>query len=92
MVYIFTLGLLLAWCLVYTRSLWLTFGIHWGSNIAYQFFANVVTLKTIKETGYDNYVLAASYLIGWGIVFVLYKLQFFKVAQEVAMKTESMSE
>lgn len=93
MVYIFILGLLLAWCLVYTRSLWLTLGIHWGSNIAYQFFTNVVSLKTLKETGLDNYLLAACYFIGWIIVMALYKARAFAIAdRNVAMKTERTSE
>ena len=93
MTYIFILGLLLAFCLAYTRSLWLTLGIHWGTNIAYQFFANIVPLKTIKETGLDNYILAACYFVGLIIVIVLYKLNFFKIAERnVAMKTESTSE
>jgi hypothetical protein len=78
MVYIFMLGLLLAWCLVYTRSLWLTLGVHWGTNIAYQFFTNIISLKTVKETGYDNYLLAACFFVGWIIVVILYKAGFFK--------------
>ena len=78
MVYIFMLGLLLAWCLVYTRSLWLTLGVHWGTNIAYQFFTNIISLKTVKETGYDNYLLAACFFVGWIIVVLLYKAGFFK--------------
>jgi len=93
MIYIFILGLLLAWCLVYTRSLWLTLGIHWGSNIAYQFFANVISLKTLKETGLDNYLLAACYFIGWIIAMALYKAKAFAIAdRSVAMKTERISE
>lgn len=78
MLYIFILGLLLAWCLVYTRSLWLTLGLHWGTNIAYQFFSNIVPLKTVKETGLDNYILAACYLIGLIIVITLYKRNVFR--------------
>jgi len=93
MVYLFILGSLLAWCLDYTRSLWLTFGIHWRSNIAYQFFAKCHYSKTIKEIGYDNFLLAASYLIGWAIIFILYKLQFFKIAHDTAaIKTERSRE
>lgn len=89
MIYIFVLGLLLAWCLIYTRSLWLTLGIHWGSNIAYQFFTNVVELKTVRETGYDNYLLAACYFIGWIVVIILFKSGFFRIA-ESSEKTVSV--
>lgn len=93
MMYIFILGLVLAFCLAYTRSLWLTLGIHWGTNIAYQFFANIVPLKTVKETGLDNYLLAGCYSIGLIMVIALYKLNVFKIADPTdAMKTKSTSE
>jgi uncharacterized protein len=64
MIYIFLLGLITMTCLVATNTLWLTFGIHWGTNIGYQFFNNVLSVQTVKETGYDNYILAFCYLIG----------------------------
>ena len=80
MIYIFILSIVLAWCLIYTGSLWLTLGIHWGTNIAYQFFANVITLKTLKETGLDNYLLAACYLLALIVVMILYRIKFFKVS------------
>jgi membrane protease YdiL (CAAX protease family) len=80
MIYIFILGLVLAWCLIYTGSLWLTLGIHWGTNVAYQFFTNVITVRTVRETGLDNYILAGSYLLAWAAIVVLYKLRTFKIA------------
>jgi uncharacterized protein len=80
MVYLFVMGLLLMWAFVATRSLWLTLGIHWGSNIAYQFFANAVSFETIKDTGMENYVLAACYVLGFALVFLLYKRGFFTLA------------
>lgn len=79
MLYLFLLGLLLMWAFVATRSLWLTLGIHWGGNIAYQFYANAVSYETIKETGMENYVLAACYAIGFILVFLLFKLRFFSI-------------
>lgn len=77
MLYLFVLGLVLMWAFVATRSLWLTLGIHWGSNITYQFFANAASFETIKDTGMENYVLAACYVLGFALVFVLYKRGFF---------------
>ena len=73
MLYLFVLGLLLMYCYTLTGTLWLTLGIHWGSNIAYQFFANMVTVTTVKETGLENYLLAASYALGMALVFIFRK-------------------
>ncbi len=80
LLYLFVLGLLLMWVFVVTRSLWLTLGIHWGSNIAYQFFANAATFETINDTGFENYILAASYVLGFMFVILLFKLGFFTLA------------
>lgn len=77
MLYLFILGLFLMWAFIATGSLWLTLGIHWGSNIAYQFFTNVITTDSLKETGMENYILAGCYALGFGLVIVLYKKHFF---------------
>lgn len=77
MLYLFILGYLLMWCYVKTGTLWLTLGIHWGSNIAYQFFTNLVSYNPIKETGMDNYILAACYSLGVLIVFTMQKVNLF---------------
>jgi len=78
MLYLFILGLFLMWAFIATGSLWLTLGIHWGSNIAYQFFTNVVATDSLKETGMENYILAGCYALGFGVVVVLYKRNYFK--------------
>lgn len=75
--YLFILGLLLMWCYVNTGTLWLTLGIHWGSNIAYQFFTNIVSWKTIEHTGLENYVLAGCYAIGILLLLQLQRMKFF---------------
>lgn len=80
MLYLFVLGLVLMWAFVATQSLWLTLGIHWGSNIAYQFFANAASFETINDTGMENYVLAACYILVFALVFLLYKRGFFTLA------------
>ena len=79
LLYLFILGILLMWSFVATGSLWLTLGIHWGSNIAYQFFTNLTDIDPIKETGLENYLLALSFFIGFIAVFGFYKLNLFKV-------------
>lgn len=77
MLYLFMLGVLLMWCYVKTGTLWLTLGIHWGSNIAYQFFTNLIILRSIKETGMENYVLAGCYFFGLLLVILLQKMKLF---------------
>jgi len=52
-------------------------GIHWESNIAYQFFTNEVTTNSLQKTGMENYILAGYYALGFGLVIVLYKKNFF---------------
>ena len=81
MLYIFLLGLITMTCLVATNTLWLTFGIHWGTNIGYQFFNNVLSVQTIKETGYDNYILALCYLIGLLGIGLILKTNLVKTLQ-----------
>ena len=65
------------------HSLWLTLGVHWGSNIAYQFFTNIVSVKTFNETGLENYILAGCYILGFIIVYLLFKLGFFKTSDQL---------
>jgi hypothetical protein len=77
MLYLFVLGIILIWTFIVTRNLWLTLGIHWGGNIAYQFFANVATFETIKVTGMENYVLTSCYVLGFGLIYLLFNLGFF---------------
>ena len=79
MLYLFILGLLLMWSYYKTGTLWLTLGIHWGSNIAYQFFVNLVSTHSIRETGLENYILAGCYLLGFLLVFLLSRHRFFSL-------------
>ncbi|MFN8261368.1 MAG: type II CAAX endopeptidase family protein [Chitinophagales bacterium] len=78
MLYLSALGILLMACLLLTRSLWLTLGIHWGANIAYQFFANIASIETKSDTGYENYLLAGFYVTGLLIVYILWKTGIVK--------------
>ena len=87
LLYLFILGVLLMWCYVTTGTLWLTLGIHWGSNIAYQSFSNLVSFNSIKETGLENYILAACYAFAFLLVIILNKVNLFsfKANNEVAV-------
>jgi uncharacterized protein len=80
MLYLLVLGLGLMWAFAATRSLWLTLGIHWGGNIAYQVFAKAVSFETNQGAGMENYVLAGCYVMGFLLVYLLFKQGFFTVA------------
>ncbi len=86
LLYLFVLGLLLMWAFVATRNLWLTLGIHWGSNIAYQCFTNLVSFNPIKETGMENYILATCYSLGILLVIILQKMNLFTLEANSASK------
>lgn len=60
--YLFALGLPLAWALWHTRSLWLTLGLHWGANIAFE----SVRASVQSDTLYPNaahWILAVCYVL-----------------------------
>lgn len=81
MLYLFVLGWLLMWSYYKTGTLWLTLGLHWGGNMTYQFFTNLVDNTPIRETGLENYLLAASYFFGFLLVFLLFRLHFFSMGK-----------
>ncbi|MGZ3845211.1 MAG: CPBP family intramembrane glutamic endopeptidase [Flavisolibacter sp.] len=58
--YLFILGIALALALVFTNSLWLTLGIHWGSNIAFEMANAAATTKTVDQP-MGIWMLAASF-------------------------------
>jgi len=63
LVYLFILGLALAYALWYSRSLWLAFGIHWGSNIAYESNAALVKTQSLTSNHESTWMLALSFLL-----------------------------
>lgn len=66
--YLFILGLVLAIAVWDTKYLWLAFGIHWGSNIAFETTNAFVHTKKIVTHDGSTWALAAS----WTILLVLY--------------------
>lgn len=60
--YLFLLGIALAWAIINTGSLWLTLGIHWGSNIAFLTLARVTKTETLSKTA-ATWILAASFAV-----------------------------
>lgn len=76
LVYLFILGLALAYALWFTRSLWLTFGIHWGSNIAFETNGSLIKTNTVATSHQSTWVLAACFLLM--LVFVWKTENFFR--------------
>lgn len=60
--YLFILGIALALALVFTNSLWLTLGIHWGSNIAFEMVNAATITKTVNRT-MSIWILAGSFAL-----------------------------
>lgn len=65
--YLFLLGLLLAYTVWDTKSLWLAFGIHWGANIAFESTNSLI--KTESEGFYQGstWILA----LVWGFLLII---------------------
>lgn len=60
--YLFVLGLVLAWALFYTKSLWLTLGLHWGANISFEMINSATTTQTVNKT-MSTWILGACFLL-----------------------------
>jgi len=63
LVYLFVLGLALAYAVSITRSLWLTFGIHWGANIAFQTNTFLIQTESVTTNYQSTWVLAGCFLL-----------------------------
>jgi membrane protease YdiL (CAAX protease family) len=62
--YIFLMGLTLAYTVWQTRSLWLAFGIHWGSNLAFEYSNAFVKTKSLITHDGGTWVLAGCWAVG----------------------------
>ncbi|MCW5917872.1 MAG: CPBP family intramembrane metalloprotease, partial [Ferruginibacter sp.] len=65
--YLFLLGLVLGVCVIARKSLWLAFGIHWGSNIAFTLSGKGIDLKTTGDPMGPTWALA----ISWGLLLLV---------------------
>lgn len=68
LLYLFLLGLLLAYSVWQTKALWLAFGIHWGSNIAFASTNAFIKTESLVTHNGDTLILA----LIWGILFCLF--------------------
>ncbi|MBC5993056.1 CPBP family intramembrane glutamic endopeptidase [Pontibacter cellulosilyticus] len=61
--YLFILGLVLATAMQLTKSLWLTLGIHWASNIVYYITVDIFPTESVVVGYQSTWILAASYFV-----------------------------
>lgn len=66
--YLFLMGMATAFALWRSGSLWMAFGIHWGSNIAYETNLSLIKTEAVTTGHMPNWMLAASF--GLLIVFL----------------------
>lgn len=64
--YLFFLGLLLAFTVWKTKNLWLAFGIHWGSNIAFESTNGLIKTESLADGAQSTWILAAV----WAFIFI----------------------
>jgi membrane protease YdiL (CAAX protease family) len=65
--YLFMLGMVLAYSVWITRSLWLAFGIHWGANIAFESGTTFFRTKLLVPHDGTTWLLAMC----WALLLVL---------------------
>jgi membrane protease YdiL (CAAX protease family) len=65
--YLFILGLALAWALSFTKSLWLTLGIHWGANITFEIINAAATTQTVNKS-ITIWILALCYALMFAVI------------------------
>jgi uncharacterized protein len=72
--YLFLLGLVLSFCVVIMKSLWLAFGIHWGANIAYELSYAGLHLTSIGNKNAPTWMLS----VIWGTVLLILIIIYLK--------------
>lgn len=61
--YLFLMGLLLAWSVNRTKSLWMAFGIHWGFNVGFEFVNNLLNPIQIGTHPSSNWIYSVILLL-----------------------------
>lgn len=74
--YLFFLGLVLAISIIITKSLWLTFGIHWGANIAFECNNSFINTITLSKNNEPIWILAITWLFLFVILIIKYSKQY----------------
>jgi uncharacterized protein len=82
LVYLFILGLVLAYTVWQTKSLWAAFGIHWGANIAFESGNSLYTSRSLVSHYGSTWLLALCWLL-----LLLLLLFVYPVRNKLKMKT-----
>jgi hypothetical protein len=63
--YLFIIGIFLMLAFVNTKSIWLTFGIHWSGNMIYHITNNIITTENgiHHANGFYVYIISLLFLI-----------------------------
>jgi membrane protease YdiL (CAAX protease family) len=70
--YLFLLGLVLSFCVVIMKSLWLALGIHWGANIAYELSKAGLQLNSFGDKNASTWILS----LVWGLILFIMVIKY----------------
>ncbi len=76
LVYLFLLGVVLAFTVWKTGSLWLALGIHWGANIAFESTHAIVKFEPLVAHHGSTWLLAASWFVLLGVLLLSVPRQY----------------
>lgn len=71
--YLFLLGVVFIIPLIFTKSLWLTGGMHWAGNVFFFVTHDVIRLETKKEVISGNYLFAICLAVSIPIIWLISK-------------------
>jgi membrane protease YdiL (CAAX protease family) len=75
--YLLIMGLLLAYTVVKTNSLWLAFGLHWGFNSGYQSTASLISVDDISKHKESTWIFALCLLLLLLILLMFQRTKLF---------------
>lgn len=82
--YLLLLGLVLAYAVIITKSLWFAFGIHWGGNIAFESTRALFSTSSSTSSDAGTWLLAGC----WGLLLLLLFIgQFYRKSREIRYST-----
>jgi uncharacterized protein len=76
--YLLCMGLTLAYAVIFSGSLWLAFGIHWGSNLTYELTRTMIPMQEFNPA-------AVHYIFGLLLLTVMFVLILFKKKQHAVI-------
>jgi membrane protease YdiL (CAAX protease family) len=82
--YLFILGIILAFAVWITKSLWLAFGIHWGANIAFESSHSIIQKRELVQHDGTTWVLALTWCL---LLILLVVFNFNKMSRGVIPKS-----